>query len=452
MFPRRKHSRSESKLEIRKLRGLLRWEGHEIQVQWTLRINHEGHISLVFSAIKLTKETAWMLDVASGNELFGSWAAVTGTTQDGITVTSEHVHLGSQNQRTGARGTFVKLAGESVRLQITRQTLPRRTSGLKLIYGTVGMEGFSVQRVESSIGRISLAGPSDVANYDTLVGMIEVLAPARPLGLSRWLVRADSMVDRVLDMVSLAEGRIIRWSVRHVVRGKVILSSEFHGPQRTGRPHDGAGHFLNLQPFLDLAVRRYTPALRDSTGFHVALQWFLSNPRYREQELLAAIVALEHLVATYASRHRTPKIVAQRTFALLKHELHSTFDEFSNAKSRRHNIALQRKLPRIRGKLGTLNEAPFRDKLMRLLNTYRVALVGIEASIPAAIAARNLVVHRGVYSDEPDASERLLEHVMVLRELLKRIFLKLLEYRGSYHTAFPHRGHEVFPPKEDGAA
>src|SRR4051794_362685 len=118
MLARRKRSRSRVKLEIKRVQGWLRWESHEIRTTWSVRITDEGYIAISFSAVKLQKDTVWMLDILGGNELFGSWAEVSGTSAEGVTVTSKHVHLGSRNERSGRRGTFISLGGEATRLRI----------------------------------------------------------------------------------------------------------------------------------------------------------------------------------------------------------------------------------------------------------------------------------------------------------------------------------------------
>jgi hypothetical protein len=385
MSTRRKHSKSRIRLKIRDIRGSFAWRDHELQLRWSITIDDEGRAAITFAPVKLTKKTAWMLNILGGNELFGEWARINGSTLDGVIVSSEHVYIGSRGESDRTRGTFLALAGEAIRLTISRQALPVTNAGLRLVYGTVGMEGISAQRIDTSVGRVSVAGATTVKNYDTLVGWLEVTAPARATKLERWVDRSDLMAERVLDMVSLAEGRLIRWSVRHIARGKQILVSEFHGPQRTGPPQDGAGHFLNLQPFVDLAVHRYTWRLRRRTGFQVALQWFLSHPAYSEQQLLTAMTALEHLVATYVAQRRAPKIISQRTFKALKLVLTNALDNFANEPRRRSNRVLQQRLQRIRAKVASLNDAPFRDKLLAMLATYRVPLLGIDALIPAAI-------------------------------------------------------------------
>ena len=435
-------------LKLKNLRGWLRWREHQVDLKWSIAIDDEGEITVSFAPVKLTRDTAWMLKVLGGNELFGEWAAVSGTSTDGVTVMSEHVHLGSREERDRAGGTFVVLSGEAARVQISRQPLPKTTRGLRLVYGTVGMEGFSVQRVKSPVGRVSVIGSSRITDYNKLIGSVEIAASTRSAPLLRWLDRADLVTERVLEMVSLAEGRIVRWSFRHIVYGRKILTSEFVGPQRTGVPFDGAGHFLNLQPFVELAIRRYTPSLRSRTGFSVALQWFLSHPPYTEQQLLAAMTVLEHLAATYVARYGCPKIVGTRTFRALKTDLTRALNEFANDRQRRHRRTLQQKLQRFHGKISGMNDAPLRDKLAAMLISYRVPLTGIEHLVADAIKTRNRVVHSGIYSSEFDGSERLFEHVMILRELLKRIFLTLLNYKGSYETRFPHGGREIFPPLE----
>lgn len=402
---------------------------------------------MTFPRVRLTPETSWMFDVLMGNELFAAWATVTGVTEDGITVSSEHVHLNTRRHHmTPNRGTYLSLGGQAVRLRVARHTLPRGSRGLRVIYATVGLQGLGTQGAQTATGKALVAGVSKIKDYDEVGGLVEIRAPERSRPLSKWLQRSDDLAERVLDMVSLAEGRLVRWTARHIVRGTAILVSDFDGPQPSGKPRDGAGHFLNLQPFIDAAVRSYTRRLRDKTGIAVALEWFLSNPRYTEEQLLAAMTALEHLVSAYVRNNKTARLLPARTFRPLKARLVRTLDDFASEGTRPRRTNLQRNLARVRNKIGSLNDPPFRDKLADMLTAYGVPLNDIDSSIRDAIDARNIVVHRGMYSGDPDAANRLVRHVAVLRELLKRIFLVLVEYRGSYRTRFGSERYAVFPP------
>jgi hypothetical protein len=260
------------------------------------------------------------------------------------------------------------------------------------------MQGFSVQTTTSSAGEVRVGAPSDVEDVDQLI-----------------------------------------------VRGERIIESEFYGSKRTGKAHDGVGHFLHLQPFLELAVSRYSKSLRRRTGMQVGLQWFLFQPSYFEFQLLSGVTALEHLVATFVKQRTSPRIVHPRRFRAL---YASVAEVLAAARQRIRGpkaAVVHEQLHRLANKFAMANEPSFREKLLAMLRFYGVPIAGLEKPIAAAIQARNVVVHTGVYRD-PTEYRELYVHVVVIRELLKRIFLTLLGYAGQYHSMLNGPEWVEFPP------
>jgi hypothetical protein len=68
--------------------------------------------------------------------------------------------------------------------------------------------------------------------------------------------------------------------------------------------------------------------------------------------------------------------------------------------------------------------------------------------VHAAIGARNDVVHDAQY-DSSESNVRLWRHVSILRELVLRIILTLLGYKGRYASFLDGFKWRNFPPAED---
>src|SRR5262245_19025603 len=90
------------------------------------------------------------------------------------------------------------------------------------------------------------------------------ISPPSPARVSR---------SDVLDVLSLAQGRLIRWSIRQVFAGDAFVSGVCRGRKDTTPPFEPLFSHLHLQPVLDLAITKYTAALRDRTGLDVAIEW-----------------------------------------------------------------------------------------------------------------------------------------------------------------------------------
>ena len=178
-----------------------------------------------------------------------------------------------------------------------------------------------------------------------------------------------------------------------------IIATDLFGPWATGNPYDPLGEFLDIQPWVDLAVARYTDRLRRQTGLDVAIRWLLFHPGHLEFQLIGAATALEHLVSVYMIRHGGPRILARRTFAALSRDIDKAF-EFARNRVRGPRAEVTRQaLRRLQGKVSSLNDPAFRDKLNAMLTFYGVRVDGMQQAIKNAMSARNVVVHTGRYTE-----------------------------------------------------
>lgn len=69
-----------------------------------------------------------------------------------------------------------------------------------------------------------------------------------------------------------------------------------------------------------------------------------------------------------------------------------------------------------------------------------------EDRIKDAVAARNVIVHEGVYKGEDEGTADLWGHAMVIRELVIRIVFRSIGYEGQYTTHLGGWRDAVFPP------
>jgi len=439
-MPRNKNARSL--LTIRGVNGTLRWKGHQIRASWSIRVDAYGTTTIKFRPIRLTNDTAWLLQMTRATGRFVTWAKISGADSEGRRVTSEHVFIGS----TGWRGTFVRIEAESSLTRVEWLPVPKTSRGLRVRYVTSGMKGFGVQTARTRSGELHLAGSAEIADYSRLAGRIDITSPPTRRDLRRWMASCDDVVDRVLRWISLAEGRAIGWSIRHLIRGdNRIIVTEIYRPTRSSDPHDGVGHFLDLQPWIDMAVKRGASTVEKNAGLDVAIHWFLFHPTYLEFQLLAATTALEHLVSRFEKAHGGAKVGNPRTFRALRNALEPFFQR-TTRNGRATSRSRELLLTKMKTAISRSNDAPYVQRLLRMLKGYEVSIDGLESHIRAAISSRNLVVHSGRFREGDDAHGTLHLHVQVLRELLKRVFLTLIGYTGYYESMLngPHR--MPFPP------
>jgi hypothetical protein len=99
-------------------------------------------------------------------------------------------------------------------------------------------------------------------------------------------------------------------------------------------------------------------------------------------------------------------------------------------------------------RLGMLNQRSLQTNLRTLLTRCAVPVLGIEKEIPSLIKLRNEIVHRG-HKAESGLPQPLSYYTAVLRELLTRIFLSLLQYKGEYQSYLNGPEWKKFPPTEE---
>ena len=88
-----------------------------------------------------------------------------------------------------------------------------------------------------------------------------------------------------------------------------------------------------------------------------------------------------------------------------------------------------------KAKIGNLNMQSFQSSLQSMLAEYLVPLNGLNEYLPDLIKVRNKIVHSGIH--KPSNGQMSLDtYLSAAEELLRRIFLSLLDYDGNYNTYF----------------
>jgi hypothetical protein len=244
-------------------------------------------------------------------------------------------------------------------------------------------------------------------------------------------IESDAIARRVLDIFSLAEGRWLNWGVRRIWIDQRLFDQLFVGTDRSSKPHFEAFTYLNYQPILDLALTQYSEAVRRSSGVDVAIEWAVSNPRYAEAEIVALFTAIEHLIYVHQSqsdRGNLPKKAFSRYFK--SHLKRAVNDLIANARADSIQVTKEQQTHLMNG-VAQLNRPHFKAALAALISDHDVPMQGIQQDIPALVALRNDIVHKGICVNA-GVNQPLSFYAGVARELFVRIVLSILGFRGSY--------------------
>ena len=203
---------------------------------------------------------------------------------------------------------------------------------------------------------------------------------------------------------------------------------------RSSEPRFPLFSYINLPPIVSLVVERYTEELCENSGIDVAIEWFLIHPRYTEAEFLTGMTALEHLIHVFVKRNPQGGILPRSTFKkVVRPRLRAALDEVFQSLSQNVVPNAREAQEVMTQKLGELNRRILQTNLQALLTHYAVPVLEIEEEIRSLIELRNQIVHRG-HKAESNLLQPLSYYAAVLRELLTRVFLSVLQYKGEYQS------------------
>jgi hypothetical protein len=169
------------------------------------------------------------------------------------------------------------------------------------------------------------------------------------------------------------------------------------------------------------------------------------NPRYLELDFVSCMTALEHLAKVYGEKNSRAVSPGREFFeAEVEPVLREQLAALQTETLAPDALAALKKAT---NKIRELANPTLQDSLTHMLKGYGVPMAGFEDVLPGLIKLRNEIVHRGV-AREGDV--RKLQHeVDRVRELLTRIFLRLLDYQGRYDSYLTGKEESVqFPPGE----
>lgn len=424
-------------LELTRCKGQLSWEGRSLGIQFKLSCGRDGNVVISPDPIPLSPQSKFLLDLYSTRSRTVEKFALFGSGPDGEQIEAKSAHLKRMSVPSNEERAFIDLEISTPHLDLTWQS-PRTTAlsePIHLEYLVPGLRCLGSVEVEASFGKVSIAGVTEVKDYGELTGIVRVTTTfGTDSSKATQLEKLDSGVRRLLDVLSLADGRFMQWSIRRVVSGGQVCSVVFRGPMRSSEPTFPLFSFINLQPIVQMAVEHYTEELCRTTGIDLAIEWFLMHPRYSEAQFLTGMTALEHLIHVFGEQHPQGGLLPKNIFKKkvkqrLQDALESAFKilpaEILSERSDAQGIMSL--------KLGDLNRRTLRSNLEAFLKHYGVPISDIEAEIPSLISLRNDIVHIG-HQPEAEESRPLSYSVAVLRELLTRVFLSLLEYKGEYQS------------------
>lgn len=413
--------------------GLLSWEGSELQLNFRVKVERLGEIVLEFDPIRSTEsESFWSVQWELWQGLYRSkdrrvpFFHLSGHTADGIKVYTDYARLEGLSQSSTPHEVTLQPRGSAAELNLEYPFSGREdNTEISVTYLSRGQLGFFHPPVKTPLGEMITSATAKFEESIDQFGVVQI-RKSGDLGLEEWIEACDNLVGRVLNILSLAQGRWLQWTAREIAAGDVFIARrirprEFHG---TVLAH--LFHHLNLDPVLQLA-ESYTPGLIQETGLDTALSWMLAPAPYLEGRFLNQMVALELLVSAFEKKAKG--VIPKGSFrSVVKPRLMRVIDELVE------NEDLTEEQGRIfNAKLNELNSPVFYNKVRQLLAHYRVPVNDLEIDLKFVVVdCRNDLVHRGLLHKIGEDRDRIHRNSDIAEELLKRIVMAMLGYSGQY--------------------
>jgi hypothetical protein len=266
----------------------------------------------------------------------------------------------------------------------------------------------------------------DVDDHNELGGIVAVGVPREQ---SANLEGYDARVEALLDYLSLANGRPVRWSVRqHFAQdGRVYI--RFRGDQAKAGRGLPLFPYMHLRPLVEAALTNISTDEHRRLGLHVAISWSLLNSQFTEANFQGMMTALEHLVHVGLPAENRGSVFSRAEFKSIQGELRRCLETSLESLDCARDDG---RIAELMGRIGCLNNRSLRSRVTAYLDAYKVPTDDLDSEIPAILQLRNQVVHRGLADDYMDGAFR--DRVDAARELLSRIFMTHLRYAGPYES------------------
>ncbi|MDE3270188.1 MAG: hypothetical protein OYH77_07880 [Pseudomonadota bacterium] len=313
--------------------------------------------------------------------------------KDGKRLTSDSAHLTScyDSFQVGDAKAKITVTIRTFTARLNMSTADSSTHTV-LVFRLPMFKCFPSFKCKTSVGVVQIAGAAKTVKQNELSGIIHISALENN-NPNDWQKRADQLLKRLRLVLSFARGASLFTPIVECYHQGNVEVTFYSGGRK--------GNSDMMPPIPHLALHEFIPSVvpvvekmdNEKWGaLGTAINWWLVPTSYREVRLLTAITALECAVYNFAN--------------LKKCECHPSY-----------------------------KHPPLKCRIEHLLNKLVINRDVIEHDkIEAAIKVRNRIVHNS-YTPENNADDKeLWESVLTVREVMVRIVLSLLEFKGNYSS------------------
>lgn len=431
-------------LEFKSYLGNLQAGNDIVPVTYRIRIDEAGEVKFDFDSITLTNETSFIMQRWGGDGARLGHFSLVGKAEDDTEFKTDDLYFTSlaieSHPETGSRMSPV---GGCLHAEFRRKlAMPAAKPMLRM--RVKGFQNSGRLNSKCRLGMIAMDGDNSIDNPDTITGYIAVQADNVPFDLTAWQAEADKLLEHIRNVMSFASAIILKRPIIEFCAGDDLLVVTCSQTRQSSA-------FLRIfyhsdqQPVFDAAVNSFFAPPFDVKNLFFAIEWFAMEATYNEVRLVNAMTALENFVASNLDKNKKA-FFSSSQFKKIAHDLRLALKEAVGKIGVSSDDSM---LDELYKKLPDVNRRSIIQKVELLAIRWSVPLDGID--IEGAIKARNSIVHEGFYYDSGKVECRNLgEYVAIVREVVARLLLAAIGYRGNYISHIDGYHDAQFPPVRHG--
>lgn len=391
--------------------------------------NASGRLALAVEPISISASTRGALDLIRSIGKPGNTIdefELECESSDGKRLRSNRAYLVGYNH--SSEGLHIQLRTAEASLGMKGHETHDRAA---LCFSLLGFECFPPAHTIAELGRVCARGATRSAAMNEITGSLAIQASDENAP-EEWRQQAERLLKHLRSVLGFARGAPLSVPVTEFYRGDHVDVTFYetgfgHQSEMPPLPH------LNLGPIVTTAVTHVDHVESYRDAFETAIGWLLVPTAYDEVRFLTGMTALESLASRFLERSQSSilgssafKNFAKRIRAFVDNE-----DCFDDSVS----TAIKEKIPE-------LNRRSFSFKIDALLEHWHISRTLIDADVLARLVRlRNTMVHQGSAPENED----LWSSILLVREILVRIVLAMLQFEGTYQCYIGGRHMRHFP-------
>jgi hypothetical protein len=404
-------------------------DGHILNVGFQVRIDNAGEVAITLDEVKRTTEAQFITTYADQSGTEFARFSLRGHTDNGMSFSTDDFLVTNLKRSFGPEGAT--LIPNGVITKATVSYSDRESDSRFIRWNTKGFYSIRSLQATTPLGQLTMTA-SDGNAPNEISGYFEISSSTdRASDIGEWANDAASLLAHLQFLFSFAGSSRIRVPIIEKREGgnvDLTFLSQVDVPGESAMP---VIHQHDYQQYLDVVIAAHESPPVKVQNLAFAIEWFTMASSYPESGLISAMTVLENLIDSNL-KDEDKTLLSNEQYEPLRKRLSQAVKqqivEWDLNKEEGDDL-----LREINERFVELKRHTLLRKLKTLTNLWKVSLEGIEdASVNAAKKARDSVVHRGHYSSVSSRSIDLHDHLVLVRELVVRIILTAIGYRGNY--------------------